>query len=79
VFQVLILVACLENVLEQWDQGTINKEQVSRYIKETSLEQINHRGAQNNVVSAYVLLFFSPFLFSLIFALVVVFCDFSFF
>ena len=64
-FQVLVLVAGLENVLEQWDQGTRNKEQVSRYSKETSWEQINHRGAQNNGISAYVLLFFSLFLFVL--------------
>jgi hypothetical protein len=36
VFQVLVLVAGLENVLEQWDQGTRKEEQVSRYNKETS-------------------------------------------
>jgi hypothetical protein len=52
------------------------EEQVYRYNKEMSWKQINHKGAQNNGVSPYVLLFFSLFLFlsfSLIFALVVVF------
>jgi hypothetical protein len=59
VFQVLVLVVGLDNVLEQLDQGTRKEVQVSRCNKETRWEQNNHRGAQNNGVSAYVLLFFS--------------------
>jgi hypothetical protein len=66
VFQVLVLVAGLENVIEQLDQGTRKEVQVSRCSKKTGLGQNNHRGAQNTGVSFYVLLF-SFFLF---------FCDF---
>jgi hypothetical protein len=70
VFQVLVLVAGQENVIEQLDQGTRKEVQVSRCSKKTGLGQTNHRGAQNTGVSAYVLLF--CFYFFLIFALVVV-------
>ena len=66
-FQVLVLVAGLENVIEQLDQGTRKEVQVSRCSKKTGLGQNNHRGAQNTGVSVYVLLFF--FFFS---------CDFFF-
>ena len=66
-FQVLVLVAGLENVIEQLDQGTRKEVKVSRCSKKTGLGQNNHRGAQNTGVSVYVLLFF----FSLSF-----FCDF---
>jgi hypothetical protein len=80
VLQVLVLVVGLENVIEQLDQGTRKEVQVSRCSKKTGLGQNNHRGAQNTGVSAYVLLFFFTFsLFFLIFAIVVVFCNFSFF
>jgi hypothetical protein len=57
VFQVLVLVAGLENVIEQLDQGIRNEVQVSRCSKKTGLGQNNHRGAQNTSVSVYVLLF----------------------
>ena len=60
-FQVLVLVAGLENVIEQFDEGTRKEVQVSRCSKKTGLGQNNHRGAQNTGVSAYVLLFFSLF------------------
>jgi hypothetical protein len=66
VFQVLVLVAGLENVIEQLDQGTRKEVQVSRCSKKTGLGQNNHRGAQNTGVSVYVLLF-SFFLFLRIF------------
>jgi hypothetical protein len=66
VFQVLVLVAGLENVIEQLDQGTRKGVQVSRCSKKTGLGQNNHRGAQNTGVSIYVLLF-SFFLFFVIF------------
>ena len=56
-FQVLVLVAGLENVIEQLDQGTRKEVQVSRCSKKTGLGQNNHRGAQNTGVSVYVLLF----------------------
>jgi hypothetical protein len=57
VFQVLVLVADLENVIEQLDQGTRKEVQVSRCSKKTGLGQNNHRDAQNTGVSVYVLLF----------------------
>jgi predicted membrane protein len=76
VFQVLVLVAGLKNIIEQLDQGTRKEVQVSRCSKEIGLGQNNHRGAQNTSVSAYVLLFF--FLFFLIFVLVVVFFKYFF-
>jgi hypothetical protein len=57
VFQVLVLVAGLENIIEQLDQGTRKEVQVSRCSKKTGLGQNNHRGAQNTGVSVYVLLF----------------------
>jgi hypothetical protein len=79
VFQVLVLVAGLENVIKQLDQCTRKEVQVSRCSKETGLGQNNHRGAQNTGVSAYVLLFFLFFSFFLIFALVVFFGIFLFF
>jgi hypothetical protein len=59
VFQVLVLVAGLENVIEQLDQGTKKEIQVYGCNKKTGLGQNNHRGAQNTGVSVYVLLFFS--------------------
>jgi hypothetical protein len=62
VFQVLVLVAGLENEIEQLDQGIRKEVQVSRCSKKTGLGQNNHRGAQNTGVSIYVLLF-SFFLF----------------
>jgi hypothetical protein len=65
VFQVLVLVAGLENVIEQLDQGTRKEVQVYGCSKKTGLGQNNHRGAQNTGVSSYVLPFF--------------FCDFLFF
>jgi hypothetical protein len=58
VFQVLVLVAGLENVIEQLDQGTRKEVQVYWCNKKTGLGQNNHRGAQNTGVSVYVLLFF---------------------
>jgi hypothetical protein len=61
VFQVLILFAGLENVIEQLDQGTRKEVQVFRCSKKTGLGQNNHRGAQNTGVSVYVLLFFCDF------------------
>jgi hypothetical protein len=61
VFQVLVLVADPENVIEQLDQGTRKEVQVSRCSKKTGLGQNNHRGAQNSNVFAYVLLFFLSF------------------
>jgi hypothetical protein len=61
VFQVLVLVAALENVIEQLDQGIRKEVQVSRCSKKTGLGQNNHRGAQNTGVSVYVLLFFCDF------------------
>jgi hypothetical protein len=67
VFQVLVLVAGLENVIEQLDQSTRKEVQVSRCIKKIGLGQNNHRGAQNTGVSVYVLLF--SFFFSLFFAI----------
>ena len=57
-FQILVLVAGLENVIEQLDQGTRKEVQVSRCSKKTGLGQNNHRGAQNTGVSGYVLPFF---------------------
>jgi hypothetical protein len=65
VFQVLVLVASLENIIEQLDQGTRKEVQVYGCSKKTGLGQNNHRGAQNTGVSGYVLPFF--------------FCDFLFF
>jgi hypothetical protein len=59
VFQVLVLVAGLENVIEPLDQGIRKEVQVSRCSKKTGFGQNNHRGAQNTGVSTYVLLFFS--------------------
>jgi hypothetical protein len=67
VFQVLVLVAGLENVIEQLDQGTRKEVQVSRCSKKTGLGQNNHRGAQNTSVSVYVLLFSFFAIFSNIF------------
>jgi hypothetical protein len=69
VFQILVLVAGLENVIEQLDQGTRKEVQVPRCSKKIGLGQNNHRGAQNTGISVYVLLFsfFSLF-----------FCDFFF-
>jgi hypothetical protein len=61
VFQVLVLVAGLENVIEQLDQDTRKEVQVSRCNKETGLGKNNHRGEQNTGVSAYVLFFFCLF------------------
>jgi hypothetical protein len=61
VFQVLVLVAGLENVIEQLDQGTRKEVQVYGCSKKTGLGENNHRGAQNTGVSVYVL----PFFFSL--------------
>ena len=66
-FQVLILVAGLENEIEQLDQGIRKEVQVSRCSKKTGLGQNNHRGAQNIGISIYVLLFSFLFFF---------FCDF---
>jgi hypothetical protein len=63
VFQVLVLVAGLENVIEQLDQGTRKEVQVYGCSKKTGLGQNNHRGAQNTGVSGYVL----PFSFFVIF------------
>jgi hypothetical protein len=57
VFQVLVLVAGLENIIEQLDQGTRKEVQVSRCSKKIGLGQNNHRGAQNTGVSVYVLFF----------------------
>lgn len=57
-FQVLVLVAGLENVIEQLDQGTRKEVQVYGCSKKTGLGQNNHRGAQNTGVSGYVLPFF---------------------
>ena len=56
-FQVLVLVAGLENVIEQLDQGTRKEVQVYGCSKKIGLGQNNHRGAQNTGVSVYVLLF----------------------
>jgi hypothetical protein len=67
VFQVLVLVAGLENIIEQLDQGTRKEVQVSRCNKKTGLGQNNHRGAQNTGVSVYVLLFSFFVIFSNIF------------
>jgi hypothetical protein len=61
VFQVLVLVAGLENVIEQLDQGTRKEVQVYGCSKKTGLGENNHRGAQNTGVSVYVLPFFSLF------------------
>jgi hypothetical protein len=61
VFQVLVLVAGLENVIEQLDQGTKKEVQVYGCSKKTGLGQNNHRGAQNTSVSGYVLPFFAFF------------------
>jgi hypothetical protein len=72
VFQVLVLVAGLKNVIEQLDQGTRKEVQVSRCSKKIGLGQSNHRGAQNTGVSVYVLLFSFFSLYFLRF-----FCDFS--
>jgi len=58
VFQVLVLVAGLENVIEQLDQGTRKEVQVYGCSKKTGLGQNNHRGAKNTCVSGYVLHFF---------------------
>jgi hypothetical protein len=58
VFQVLVLVAGLENVIEQLDQGTRKEVQVYGCSKKTGLGQNNHRGAQNTGVSGYALPFF---------------------
>ena len=66
-FQVLVLVAGLENVIEQLDQGTRKEVQVYGCSKKIGLGQNNHRGAQNTGVSVYVLLFFSLFLFAIFF------------
>jgi hypothetical protein len=64
VFQVLVLVAGLENVIEQLDQGTRKEVQVYGCSKKIGLGQNNHRGAQNTGVSGYVLpSFFCDFLF----------------
>jgi hypothetical protein len=57
VLQVIVLVAGLENVIEQLDQGTRKEVQVYGCSKKTGLGQNNHRGAQNTGVSVYVLLF----------------------
>jgi hypothetical protein len=67
VFQVLVLVAGLENVIKQLDQDTRKKVQVYGCNKKTGLGQNNHRGAQNTSVSGYVLLFFFCDFFSNIF------------
>jgi hypothetical protein len=58
VFQVLVLVVGLENVIEQLDQGTRKEVQVYGCSKKTGLGQNNHRGAQNTGVSGYVPPFF---------------------
>jgi hypothetical protein len=64
VFQVLVLVAGLENVIEQLDQGIRKEVQVYGCSKKTGLGENNHRGAQNTGVSVYVLLFsFLPLFF----------------
>jgi hypothetical protein len=57
VFQVLVLVAGLENVIEQLDQGIRKEIQVYGCSKKTCLGQNNHR-VQNTGVSGYVLPFF---------------------
>jgi hypothetical protein len=67
VFQVLILVAGLENVIEQLDQGTRKEVQVYGCNKKTGLGQNNHTGAQNISVSGYVLPVFFLRFFSNIF------------
>ena len=56
-FQVLVLVASLENIIEQLDQGTRKEVQVYGCSKKTGLGQNNHIGAQNTGVSGYVLPF----------------------
>lgn len=56
-FQVLVLVGGLENVIEQLDQGTRKEVQVYGCSKKTGLGQNNHRGAQNTSISGYVLQF----------------------
>jgi hypothetical protein len=61
VFQVLVLVVGLENVIEQLDQGTRKEVQVYGCSKKTGLGQNNHRGAQNTGVSGYVLPLFLQF------------------
>jgi hypothetical protein len=61
VFQVLVLVVGLENVIEQLDQGTRKEVQVYGCNKKTGLGQNNHRGAQNSGVSGYVLPFLQFF------------------
>jgi hypothetical protein len=58
VFQVLVLVAGIENVIEQLDQGTRKEVQVYGCSKKTDLWQNNHRGAQNTGISGYMLPFF---------------------
>jgi hypothetical protein len=62
VFQVLVLVIGLENVIEQFDQGTRKEVQVYGCNKKISLGQNNHKGTQNTGVSGYVLPFFAIFL-----------------
>ena len=59
--QVLVLIAGLENIIEQLDQGTRKEVQVYGCSKKTGLGQNNHRGTQNTGVSGYVLLFFFSF------------------
>jgi hypothetical protein len=66
-FQVLVLVAGLENVIEQLDQGTRKEVQVYGCSQKTGLGQNNHRGAQNTGVSGYVLPFFCEFFFKYFF------------
>jgi hypothetical protein len=67
VFEVLVLVAGLENVIEQLDQGTRKEVQVYGCNKKTGLRQNNHKGAQNTDISGYVLPFFLRFFFKYIF------------
>jgi hypothetical protein len=74
VFQVLVLVAGLENVIEQLDQGTRKEVQVYGCNKKIGLGENNHRGAQNTSVSVYVLLFY---FFSLFFAIFFIFFSFA--
>jgi hypothetical protein len=73
VFQVLILVAGLENVLEQLDQGTRKRyKYLGAARKQGGSKIITH--VHRTMV--FLLMCYSFFSFSLIFALVVVFCDF---
>jgi hypothetical protein len=71
VFQVLVLVVGLENVIEQLDQGTRKEVQVSRCSKKTGLGKIItevHRTLAF-LFMCYSFLFFSLFLFANFFSI----------